>query len=500
MHGAIPTSRSGQMEELRDERVYRGMDEGPSRLISREVESPAPFSNPSPKPPSRSPSLQDRFDHSTSHPSLPVSPPRPRISPSNSMPRLPAPLDPTPVFGSAQRPRSPPLASPLSNPRIPPPTPSVTGYSQLTREASYEDCRPRASNGPETSLPRQRNVLRKPRPEQRAPPLPPPAPSNALEDLPPSTEPQRPWARFRSKSKSSGSKTISGVDGTADSRFSHLTTGSTYSQDSFTPTITFQPPSRPVGDLNELAQRARELGAQRRKWDELKLKASVAKSAQAGFVHAGEANVEPAWLETAPSAEGEMERLSPGSSPMMRRTVSDQGPQRLDETASTSTRPPSLYSNYSYYSLGQSSRHISPLASATDDLQFASQQQATRSGGAANEGQAMGTLKKSKAGLKTQPQRTPSGKRAEPETAEDYLQLGIELHENGDLSRAAWSFEQSAKKDGGCGAGMLMWGLTLQHGWVSQAVLPPVVLPHPTPLPLPLVGQPVLGSVADNLA
>jgi len=26
-------------------------------------------------------------------------------------------------------------------------------------------------------------------------------------------------------------------------------------------------------------------------------------------------------------------------------------------------------------------------------------------------------------------------------------------------------FEKSAKEDGGCGVGMLMWGLTLRHGW-----------------------------------
>lgn len=26
-------------------------------------------------------------------------------------------------------------------------------------------------------------------------------------------------------------------------------------------------------------------------------------------------------------------------------------------------------------------------------------------------------------------------------------------------------FEKSAKENGGCGGGMLMWGLTLRHGW-----------------------------------
>lgn len=68
-----------------------------------------------------------------------------------------------------------------------------------------------------------------------------------------------------------------------------------------------------------------------------------------------------------------------------------------------------------------------------------------------------------------------------------HAELGIDLHESGELERAAWSFEQSARKDGGCGAGMLMYGcvkailsalaradaislcsLTLRHGWVRS--------------------------------
>jgi len=47
----------------------------------------------------------------------------------------------------------------------------------------------------------------------------------------------------------------------------------------------------------------------------------------------------------------------------------------------------------------------------------------------------------------------------------DCLLLGIEQHESGDLSRAAYFFERSAKEKGGLGAGMLLWGLSLVHGW-----------------------------------
>jgi len=50
-------------------------------------------------------------------------------------------------------------------------------------------------------------------------------------------------------------------------------------------------------------------------------------------------------------------------------------------------------------------------------------------------------------------------------TAQDYLLLGIEHHENNRLKESAMCFERSAKEQGGCGVGMIMWGLTLRHGW-----------------------------------
>ncbi|KAJ3829273.1 HCP-like protein [Lentinula raphanica] len=49
--------------------------------------------------------------------------------------------------------------------------------------------------------------------------------------------------------------------------------------------------------------------------------------------------------------------------------------------------------------------------------------------------------------------------------AEHYLQLGIKHHEANRLQESALCFEKSAKEGGGCGVGMLMWGLTLRHGW-----------------------------------
>jgi len=52
-----------------------------------------------------------------------------------------------------------------------------------------------------------------------------------------------------------------------------------------------------------------------------------------------------------------------------------------------------------------------------------------------------------------------------PQTPDEYLQLGIKHHEANRLEESALCFERSAKEQGGCGVGMLMYGLSLRHGW-----------------------------------
>jgi TPR repeat protein len=50
--------------------------------------------------------------------------------------------------------------------------------------------------------------------------------------------------------------------------------------------------------------------------------------------------------------------------------------------------------------------------------------------------------------------------------------LGIQkhLHDSpASLAQSASYFEASATLNGGCGFGMLMWGLTLRHGWGVQS-------------------------------
>ena len=50
-------------------------------------------------------------------------------------------------------------------------------------------------------------------------------------------------------------------------------------------------------------------------------------------------------------------------------------------------------------------------------------------------------------------------------TPQDFLQLGIQHHEANRLQESARCFERAATEEGGCGVGMLMYGLTLRHGW-----------------------------------
>ncbi|KAM6497859.1 hypothetical protein JOM56_005807 [Amanita muscaria] len=56
-------------------------------------------------------------------------------------------------------------------------------------------------------------------------------------------------------------------------------------------------------------------------------------------------------------------------------------------------------------------------------------------------------------------------KSQQSQTPHAYLQLGIQCHEANKLQDSAIYFEKSAKENGGCGVGMLMWGLALRHGW-----------------------------------
>jgi hypothetical protein len=113
----------------------------------------------------------------------------------------------------------------------------------------------------------------------------------------------------------------------------------------------------------------------------------------------------------------------------------------LHEPPRISSSPTSLYSKFSYYELD------SPSGSpASDSLQVPGSPH-------------------------TPPQRVASPAPAsrdnvqQPVLADQLLQEGIRHHEANRLREAAIAFERSARTPGGSGVGMLMWGLTLRHGW-----------------------------------
>ena len=66
---------------------------------------------------------------------------------------------------------------------------------------------------------------------------------------------------------------------------------------------------------------------------------------------------------------------------------------------------------------------------------------------------------------KSSHQPSPNSLPTNPTTADDFLALGIEHHEANRLTESAQCFEKSATLNGGHAVGMLMWGLTLRHGW-----------------------------------
>lgn len=124
-------------------------------------------------------------------------------------------------------------------------------------------------------------------------------------------------------------------------------------------------------------------------------------------------------------------------------TTDNQVVPLLDGPSRGPSSPISLYSAYSYYQFD------SPSDSPTSDsLQVPGSPY-------------------------TPPSRSPSSlvnlassnTPQQPELADQLLQQGIQHHEANRLREAAIAFEGSARTPGGSGVGMLMWGLTLRHGW-----------------------------------
>ncbi|KAJ7074328.1 hypothetical protein C8F01DRAFT_19343 [Mycena amicta] len=116
--------------------------------------------------------------------------------------------------------------------------------------------------------------------------------------------------------------------------------------------------------------------------------------------------------------------------------------------------PVSLYSTYSFYQLDSASP--SPT-----DKQFK-----PRSPSAQQQQQPEQPPNRHVAFATSAPQPSSSLRGSTTmRTAQEFLQLGITHHEADRLAESAVCFERAATLDGGCGVGMLMWGLALRHGW-----------------------------------
>lgn len=115
----------------------------------------------------------------------------------------------------------------------------------------------------------------------------------------------------------------------------------------------------------------------------------------------------------------------------------------------------SLYSTYSFYQLDDDTRTPSP-SSPQHPQQEGSNSRDTRDTLLAN----------------PRSSRSPSPAPSQPvstePSAEDYLYMGIQHHEANRLTESARCFHLAATLNGGCGVGMLMWGLTLRHAWGTQ--------------------------------
>jgi hypothetical protein len=119
----------------------------------------------------------------------------------------------------------------------------------------------------------------------------------------------------------------------------------------------------------------------------------------------------------------------------------------------------SLYSAYSFYQLDDGSRTPSP-SSPHFPVQNAPNPQPAN----ASNPNVPRSRTRSRAPSPFAAQAQAQSKTPGP-TPDEFLLLGIQHHEANRLAESATCFERAATLDGGCGVGMLMWGLSLRHAW-----------------------------------
>ena len=150
---------------------------------------------------------------------------------------------------------------------------------------------------------------------------------------------------------------------------------------------------------------------------------------------------------TGDQSHGRQARSSPSTQdlkPQPPPIISSHPQSKGSETGIRTVSTDSLYSTYSYYEYESEAPSRSGSRTPTRMAEF-KQPQRSPSSTSSN---------------RSSP-RSPEGLR----TPQEYLQLGIQHHEANRLSESARCFERSATEEGGCGVGMLMYGLSLRHGW-----------------------------------
>lgn len=168
-------------------------------------------------------------------------------------------------------------------------------------------------------------------------------------------------------------------------------------------------------------------------------------------------------------------KLYPQPPPMVSSNTSLH-PSSKDGEIGTSVTPVSLYSIYSYYeyeSAMPSPPESRPSSQSSSQLSSQLSSQSSSQLSIQSSSQPSTRLAQPSSRPKTeqvQDSRTSSnGPSPRPleglRTPQDFLHLGIQHHEANRLQESARCFERSATEDGGCGVGMLMYGLTLRHGW-----------------------------------
>ena len=151
---------------------------------------------------------------------------------------------------------------------------------------------------------------------------------------------------------------------------------------------------------------------------------------------------------------------SPASSSLQAHSPVSPGGQSPRVTSSTS-----VYSDYSFYELPPTPTSATTNGPPSPALFPASPSGAPNAPRTPTTPASPGNPGRTRAKSSASKHKAETPAEANPQTPQDFLQLGIKCHLENRLAESAQAFEKSATLGGGCGVGMLMWGLAQRHGW-----------------------------------